>query len=205
MDFITISIGIVAFLIGAIIAFVASRPKTKILEESARREAERIRKNAELDAERTLSAGRKQVDLLRENTKREEAQIRERLQKMQEQADERILKKEENIERKAEKMEKAREEYEASIEAVEKQKKKLETKLSEQDTILEKLSDLKREDAKEMLLERVEKQCSDELATSMRKKSNKPSKMLMKKPRILSFNRFKDTQVRPLPNPPLPL
>lgn len=170
MDPITITIGVVAFLFGAVIAFVVSRPKTKILEESAQREAERIRKNAELDAERTISAGRKQIDLLRENTKREESQMRERLQKIQEQSDERILKKEEMIEKKAEKMEKAREEYEASIDSVEKKKKILETKLSEQDEVLEKLANLKQEDAKNMLLKRVEKQCSTELAGTMRKK-----------------------------------
>ncbi|MCK5460662.1 ribonuclease Y [Candidatus Gracilibacteria bacterium] len=170
METITLLVGSCAFFIGAAIAFFASRPKAKLLEETAKREVERIRKNAELNAERILSDGRKQVDHLRETAKREETQMRDRLQKMQEQIDERSIKKEEHLEQKAEKLEKAREEYETSIENIEKQKKELKKQLSAQNEVLENLSKLKKEEAKEELLKRVETQCSTELADSMRKK-----------------------------------
>ena len=162
--------GLVALLVGAGGAFIISRPKAKILEETAKREADRILKNAETDAERVVADGRKQVDTLRNNAKQEENELRNRLSKMQEQADERIVKKEELLEQKSEKMDKAREEYESSVKELENKQKDLNEKLGKQDEVLADLSKLSKADAKDKLLERVEEQCSGELADAMRKK-----------------------------------
>ncbi len=162
--------GLLGLLAGLLIAYLVTRPKTKILEETAKRESKRLIKNAENEASRIISDGRKQIEMLRENTKREERQTRKRILKLQEQFDERIAKKEDILEQKEEKMNKAREDYETSIRKIDEQKKVLDSQLEKQDEVLANLSKLSKSQAKEELFSRIEKQCSTELATSMRKK-----------------------------------
>jgi ribonuclease Y len=162
--------GLLGFLGGLIITYLTTRPKTKILEETAKREADRIRKNAEDEAHRIISDGRKQIESLRENTKREERQTRDRLSKIQEQFDERIAKKEDQLDKKEERMENARTDYEHSIQKLEEKKKALKKKLDKQDSLLEEIAKLSKEKAKEELFTRIETQCSSDLAESMRKK-----------------------------------
>ncbi len=170
MDISLIITGLLGFLAGLLMTYLVTRPKTKILEETAKREAERVRKNAESDAQRIVSDGRKQIENLRENTKREERQTRDRMTKMQEQFDERIAKKEDLLDQKETRMDKAREDYENSVRKLDEKKKLLDKQLEQQDTILEDLSKLTKEKAKEELFTRIEAQCSSELADSMRKK-----------------------------------
>ncbi len=159
-----------ALVVGFLIAYLITKPKTKILEETAKREAERIRKIAESEASRIVSDGKKQVELLRENLKREELQTRERITKLQEQADSRIAKKEDALEQKEARMEKAREEYEVSVRKLDKKQEELDKQLSKQNKVLEDLAKLPQEKAKEELFERIEKQCESQLADTMRKK-----------------------------------
>lgn len=170
MDISIIMTGLLGFLGGLLITYVVTKPKAKILEETARREAERLRANAEDEAKRIVSDGRRQIETLRENTKREEHQMRDRLTKMQTQSDERIAKKEDALEQKEARMEKAREEYEESSRKLDEKQKKLDEQLGEQSKTLETIAKLSKEDAKKELLQRVEDQCSTELADSMRKK-----------------------------------
>lgn len=170
MDSTIIITGLLGFLCGLLITYLVTKPKAKLLEETAKREAERLRKNAEEEAERIISDGRKQIESLRENTKREERQMRDRLSKMQEQSDERIEKKEDALEKKESRMDKAKEEYEDSVRKLEEKQKQLSTQLNKQDEVLEELSTLTKEKAKEELFTRIETQCTSELAETMRKK-----------------------------------
>ncbi len=171
-----IAIAAAGLLIGLGISYFVFRPKSKIIEETAKREAERIRKNAENEAERIANEERKHVDQLRENVKREEIQMRERITKMQAVADERIMKREETLEKKIEKMEESRESYEKSMSKLEDEKKKLKVKIGDQDELLEKLAKLSKVDAKEELLKRVEKEASKELAQTLVRKNREAQK-----------------------------
>ncbi len=156
--------------LGAVLSYLFVRPRAKLLEDNAKAEADRIRENAKLEADRILSEGKKHVEDLRENAKREEQQTRDRLQKMQEQADERLVRREEQLDQKAERMEKAREDYEKSVKDLDDKKAKLDDRLSEQNEVLEKISKLPQDKAKEELFARIEAQCEAQLADSMKRK-----------------------------------
>ena len=151
METTTILSVLLALLAGLLVYFLVNRPKAKILEETAKREAERIRKTAEDDAHRIVTDGKKQIETLRENTKREENQMRDRLTRMQEQSDERIAKKEDSLEQKEERMNKAREEYEVSVKKLEAKQDAIDKQLGEQNKVLEDLAKLSQDKAKEEL------------------------------------------------------
>jgi ribonuclease Y len=170
MNLETVLIGLGAFFLGAVLIFLFVRPKTKIIEAAAEREAERIREDAKRDADRILSDGKHHVNQLRDNAKKEEHQLRERLQKMQDLADERILKKEARLEEKVEKMDQAREDYEKSVRELDKQKEEVTKLQKDQIRELEKIAKLSEEDAKNLLLTEIENKCERELADTMHKK-----------------------------------
>lgn len=157
-------------LLGAILSYFLTKPRSKIIEEAAQKSAEQIRKTSEIEAERLLSDGRKQIEHLRENARREEVQVRERLEKMQTQADERLQKREEVLEQKISRAEESREEFEKKQKAIEEAKKELGAKLAEQNDVLSKISGLSKEKAKEKLLDQLEKEYSDDLAKVLHKK-----------------------------------
>ncbi len=165
-----ILLGVAGLLIGAGVTYLSTRPKAKLVEETARTEAERIRKSAQADADRITADGRKQAESLRENAKREEEQNRSRLAKQEEQADERIIKKEEQLEQKKEKLEQSREKYESSADELEAQKKELQKRLDAQGEELEKIAKLSKDEAKQQLLDQIEEQCSTQLATAMERR-----------------------------------
>lgn len=160
----------VGIAVGSVLSYLFVRPRTKLLEETARSEADRVRETAKSEADRILADGKKFAEDLRETAKREEQQLRDRLVKMQEQADERIMRREEQLEQKAEKTEKAREDYENSVREFEEKKKQLADKINSQNEELAKIAKLSTKDAKEELFKRVEAQCETDLADLMRKK-----------------------------------
>ncbi len=170
MDSLLIGIGAGGLTIGALVAYFINRPKSKIIEETARREADRILKNAELDAERASSEGRKHIEQLRENVRREETQTRDRLEKMQQQSDERTAKREESLEQKIEKMEKAREDYEKAKEASDEKAKSLSATLEEQNEKLGEIAKMSKEDAQQKLLDNVEKEIAGPLKDTYRRR-----------------------------------
>ncbi len=166
--YIILALGGVA--IGAVLSYLLVQPKTKILEEAARNEADKTRQLAKEEADRILADGRKFVNELREGFKREEEQTRNHLQKTQEQADERLERKEARLEDKSKRLDEAREEYEESIQDLDKTKSELESKLLDQNKELSKIGKLSETEAKDLLLTRIEEQCEKSLAVSMRKK-----------------------------------
>ncbi len=170
METLTILIGCGGVLLGIGSTYFYMRPKSKMIEESAQREADRIRKSAKIEADRIAREERKHVNQLSENLKREEIQMRERMSKMQTIADERILKRESLLEEKSEKLEQAKEEYEKSITDLESKKKSLNVKLGEQDKILEKISNLTKNEAKKELFKRLETDIAPELADTLTRK-----------------------------------
>jgi len=170
MNFLFILLPLAGVAAGSVLSYLFVRPRTKLLEETARGEADRIRSNAKQEADRILADGKKFADDLRETSKREEQQLRDRLAKMQEQADERLVRREEQLEQKSEKAEKAREDYEKSVREFEAKKKGLDEKINAQSEELAKIAKLSTKEAKDELFKRVEEQCEKDLADLMRRK-----------------------------------
>ncbi|MBT3349156.1 ribonuclease Y [bacterium] len=170
MNILTFALAGSGLLVGVLATYLVVRPKARLIEETARREAERVRRDSEKDRDRVLSDARKHADLLRENVRREEVQLRERLERAQAQADERATKREEVLDQKIEKSETAREQYLQGKKELDTQKEALEKALDVQNEKLEEISKLKKDDAKQELLDRMESEVAPQLAKTMERK-----------------------------------
>ena len=168
MDLFLIGIGSLFFGIGC--AYLLMRPKTKIIEDLAHKAAEKIHQNAENESKRILQDARHQAEVSREDLRKEESQARARLEKMQLQADERLEKKEGVLEKKIEKAQEVKEKYENFCKDLEEKEKQINQNIDEQNEVLSKLSQLTKDEAKQKLIERIEKESSAELALTLQKK-----------------------------------
>ncbi len=170
MESLTILVGVGSLLVGGVGAYLFVRPKSKLIEEASRKEADRVRQLAEKESERILSDARKHAEQLRENVQREESQMRDRMEKIQAQADERAVKREEVLEQKIEKTESSRERYEEAKKEYNEKSEQLQQKIDSQNETLEKISQLSKDEAKKELTNRIEKEAAPELAETLKRK-----------------------------------
>lgn len=168
--FYALAMGCGGLVLGGVLVYFWVRPRAHIIEESARREADRIIKNAEQDSARIVADGTKQVDMLRENAQREETQMRAHLEKMQTSADERITKREQQLEEKSDKLDESRAEYERLVGELEKKQEELQEQLSQEAEKLSDIAKLSKDEAKEQLMEKIEKSCSNEFSDAMKRR-----------------------------------
>lgn len=164
------ALGIAGLLVGGGIGFVLFRPKSKKIEEGARKEAEDLRRSAQQESEKILNTARQTAQQLRQQAEQEEIKTHKRMERLQEQFDERINKREKILEEKIEKNEQTREKYEQSIEQYNAKRRELEEGLDKQNEALEKIAKLSREEAKKELFDRMETEVSDKLAETLKKK-----------------------------------
>ncbi|WP_420842573.1 ribonuclease Y [Fervidibacillus halotolerans] len=140
----------------------------KILDD-AKREAESLKKEALLEA-------KDEIHKLRTETERE---LRERRSELQKQEN-RLLQKEENLDRKDETLDKREillEKKEDSLNQRQQHIEQMESKVEEmvriQQSELERISGLTRDQAKTIILERVEKELSHEIAFKVKEAENR--------------------------------
>ena len=157
-------------IVGLGLSWALIRPRVKSIESTARKEAEQLRGTTQKESERLLLDARKHVDQLRSDVHREEQQMRDRLEKMQTKMDERVAKREAQLDEKMERTDSARERYENEKHLLEEKQEVLGKQIDEQIVELEKVSKLSREDAKQELFIRIEKEISGELAETLRRK-----------------------------------
>ncbi len=169
-NLLTIALPVAGLVVGVGLSAALMRPRSKKIEATAQKDADRLRQNAQSESERVLTDARKHVEQLRSDVHREEQQMRDRLNKMQASMDERVAKRESQLDEKLERTEAAREKFEEGKRNLEEKKEELEGRLDEQTTELEKLSKLSREEAKKELMVRLESQISGELAETLRRK-----------------------------------
>lgn len=141
--------------------------------ENAAKEAETIKKEAEKQAENTKKEyeikAREEVYKLKDEAEKEiKANKAEMLKKEQ-----RLMKKEENLDAKLEKFEKKEKEIEEKMESLELEESKINDIISKQEAELERISELTKEDAKNILLEKLENELSHESAVLIREYETK--------------------------------
>lgn len=170
MEILNIALPVGGLVVGFLASYLLVRPKSKIIEETARREADRVRGTAEKESDRLLSDARKHSDQLREGVHREEQQMRDRLEKMQAKMDERVASREATLDQKIERTEAAREKYDEQKQSLEETQQQLNERLDEQTAELEKVAKLSKGDAKDELMKRLEAECSSELAETLRRR-----------------------------------
>ena len=172
MEYLQIILPIGGVIIGALASYFLVKPKSKIIEEAARREAEGLRTNAQKESRRIIEDAKNYSNQLRDNIQKEEVKMHDRFEKLQEKADARLSKREELLDQKTERTEKKRDEYEKTRLELQEKQEELQENINSQNEELVKISKFSKQEAKDELLKRIEEEASTELAETMRKKIN---------------------------------
>lgn len=191
----TIISALLALVVGAVVGFFVrksiaeakiggAQAAAKQMIEEAKREADALKKEALLEA-------KDEIHKLRVESERE---IRERRSELQKQEN-RLLQKEENLDRKDESLNKREallEKKENSLnerqQHIEEMESKVEELVRKEQAELERISSLTREEARQIILERVEKELSHEIALMVKEAETKAKEEADKKAKeILSL------------------
>lgn len=135
----------------------SAEKEAKRLVELAKIEAENMKKEEIFKAKEEIMNSRKELD----------QEIKERRGEIQKQED-RIIQKEENLEKRSDNFERRERELDKSFEELEEQKREVQELQEKQMEELQKVAKLSKEEAKEQLLEEVEKQITAEKAAIIR-------------------------------------
>jgi len=165
---VTVVVGIVSFLVGAIIAFFVGVQYRKKFAEvelgSAEEEAKRIIsdaiKNAESKKKEALVEAKDEMHKMRNDSEKELKERRNEVQRLERRAQQ----KEESLDRKTDKLEKKEEELQTKLSAAEETLAEAETVKKHQFDMLEKISGFSSEQAKEYLLANLEGELQHEKA-----------------------------------------
>ena len=151
--------------------------EAKRLLEDAKREAENKKKEEIFKAKEEIMQSRNELD----------KEIRERRGEIQLQ-EKRLIQKEENFEKRSDNFEKKEKELEKKVEDIEVEKQKVQETLQKQLEELEKISGLSKQEAKDILLQEVEKNITEDVAVIIKEKEQQIKEEADKKAReILSY------------------
>ncbi|MBN2307235.1 ribonuclease Y [Candidatus Peregrinibacteria bacterium] len=146
----------------------------KIEEENEKKIAQSQKRLAEIEQKAAIAEtklkekildGKKRALEIVEEAKKEEQNMRRQLEKQEE----RLISKEDLLEKKATELEKNKEEYEARTEKLKMQEEKVETIYKEQEEKLANITKLSQEEARQMLLNNMEREYKDELVDYYKK------------------------------------
>ena len=139
----------------------AEQEAIKILD-SAKKDAESLKKEEIIKAKEEIMNARNELD----------QEIKERRGDVQQQ-ERRMIQKEENLDKRSEKLENKEKEIAKKDEEIEERKKELEDEISKQIVELERISGLTRDEAKEQILNEIDKQITNEKALLIRELNEK--------------------------------
>lgn len=153
----------------------------KTIVETAEKETESMVKDAKSEAkEIVLEAKESSIKMKTEI----ESEIKERRKEIKKDED-RLKQKDETLEKKTERLDKKSEVVQFKLESIEVQKKEVEKLILKEKESLEKIAMLTREEAKESLLEEVNKEIKDDVARIIRKGEEDIKETLDKKSKNL--------------------
>ncbi|MEH7107012.1 ribonuclease Y [Bacillus sp. JJ1764] len=195
MDPITIISILLGLIVGAVVGYFIRRSIAEAKIAGAKNAAEQILEDAKRDADslkkEALLEAKDEIHKLRTEAERE---VRERRNELQKQEN-RLLQREENLDRKDETLNKREillEKKEDSLNQRQQHIEEMESKVDElvrtQQTELERISSLTREEAKTIILDRVEQELSYESAMMIKESENRAKEEADKKAKeILSL------------------
>jgi ribonucrease Y len=190
-----ISILLVILIVGIVVGYLIRRSiaeaKISSAETLAKQIVDEARRNAEASKKEALLEAKDEIHKLRQQT---EDELRERRGEVQKQEN-RLMQKEENLDRKSESLDKRElmlEQREQSLtdkqQQIEEMESKVEAILQEQQTELERISGYTIDQAKQIILERVEKEVAHDAALIIKEAENRAKEEADKKAKnILSL------------------
>jgi ribonucrease Y len=196
MDLVFIIISILlGLIVGAVVGYFVRKSVAETKIAGAKDAAEQILEDAKRDADSTkkeaLLEAKDEIHKLRTEAERE---IRDRRNELQKQEN-RLMQKEENLDRKDESLDKRESQLEKRDDSlnkrqqhIEEMESKVDEILKKQQTELERISGLTRDEAKSIILERMDKELSHDVALMIKESENKAKEEADKKAKeILSL------------------
>jgi len=151
--------------IGGGVGFYVRNLQKKEEETKAEDEKNRVLRDADSKAKEMLFEARNESLKIQEEAKKEERNKRMQLQKVEE----RLVKKEELLDQKMESSEKLKEDLEAKVTSVKQLKLDVQAIYEQQKGQLEEVAKLSKEDARDLLLKKVEEESKDEIVEYVKK------------------------------------
>ncbi len=178
--FILIAAVLVSLAIGALVGMAYRKKVAESKIQSAENEAKRIVDLAKIEAENLKKEEIfKAKEEILKNRSELDQEIKERRGEIQKQ-ETRIIQKEENLEKRADNLEKKEQQVEQELVKVEEKKQEVEQLYVEQLNELQKVAALSQEEAKKILIDRVEKEMVHEEATIIREHTQKAKEEAIK-------------------------
>src|SRR3989339_691605 len=162
-------VGILMLVIGLVIGggagFYVRTVQKKTEEVKAEEEKKRIIRDSESKAKEMLFEARSEAFKVQEEAKKDEREKRVKLQAVEE----RLVKKEETLDQKMESAERLKEELESKVTSVKELKAEVQAIYEQQKGQLEKVAGLTKDDARNLLLKKVEEESKGELVAYVKK------------------------------------
>ena len=200
----TYLIGIVAFVVGAVIFFPlginyrkrVSEKEISSAEEEGRRIVNEAIKSAETKKKEALLEAKEEILKSRTDYEKEEKSRRADLQRQEN----RLQQKEENLDRKLETIEKKEESLAQKHAAMEKEQEEIQTIKQSQTAMLEKISGFTADEAKAYLIEQVESEVTHETALKIKEVESRMKEECETRAREVVAQAIQRCAAVPLPN-----
>jgi ribonuclease Y len=161
----SIIVAVLGLIVGSLGGYFYKKNQIKGKSKNLVEKSQQVLADAKAKAKEIVYEAKSEVIKLQDDLKKEERQKQSEFHK----TEERLMKKESQIDEKNERLDKMRDQLELESDKVKKLKDSVEQMHRKQEQELEKVAGLSREDAKGLLLEKVEEQAKEDLADHIKK------------------------------------
>jgi len=165
MDVITVLLGILGLVLGVFAGYILRKKSAELKDKELAEKAEKILSEARKKSQDMVLDAKNSAFKIQDEAKNEERKKREHLNKLEAH----VADKEKNLDKKGLELEKMQSDLETKIESVQKMRTELEQLHEQQEIQLAKISGLSRDEAKDMLLAKVEEDSKEEMLQAMQK------------------------------------
>lgn len=155
-----IAAAVIFFIIGYVFRKLSAEKTIKSAEAEAKRLMEEGKKEAEAAKKEILVEAKDEAFKIKNDAEREAKERRVEVQRQER----RVSQKEENLDRKLENLERKEEQLNNKIKANEAEKEKIEKSIAEQNELLQQIAQMTVEEARDVLMERVETETRHDMA-----------------------------------------
>ncbi len=159
-----IIVAVLALIVGAVVGYFLQRPRVEAVEQAARKEAERLREEARAQAKEILLKAKDEAQREREQAEKEIRRMRAELQ----QEEDRLIRRRNDLDQRVERLEQREQALNKRQSALDRKANELERLEAARIAELERIAQLSRDEAKQMLLEAVEKEARQDMANVIR-------------------------------------
>ena len=159
-----IIVAVLALIVGAAIGYFLQRPRVEAVQQAARKEAERLREEARAQAKEILLKAKDEAQREREQAEKEIRRMRAELQ----QEEDRLIRRRNDLDQRVERLEQREQALNKRQSALDRKANELEKLEVARIAELERIAQLSRDEAKQILLEAVEKEARQDMANVIR-------------------------------------